>query len=316
MTATRVHSIAPMPEADGGDFDWLVWAYGQMAYIRQFDLRLSRLVASSYDVARFIHLSSGQEAVAVGACAAAGAGDLMCLTYRGHGVLLARGADPTRMIREILACPDGYQRGIGGSMHLAAPDIGIIDAAAIVGGNLPVAVGAALKLRAVNESAAVFCFFGDGATATGSFHESLNVAAVLSLPVIFICENNRRSSRSVFETYSAVENVSQRALAYDIASYCVDGSDVTAVRDVVAEARRWTLGGAGPVLIEAEVSLLTGHFADAQSDIPKAHESDPLHRCRNQLATLLGGYGPSPISVVEQNVDRIVDAAFQEAGAR
>ncbi|TCC38230.1 thiamine pyrophosphate-dependent dehydrogenase E1 component subunit alpha [Kribbella speibonae] len=308
--STALRETADRPQV------WLTGAYRQMLFIREFDVRLAELVAASYDVARFIHLSCGQEAVAVGACAAADERDLLCVTYRGHGTLLARGADPVRMIVEILGRPGGYQKGLGGSMHLAATELGIIDSAAIVGGNLPIAVGAGLKLKAAGEGGAVLCFFGDGATATGSFHESLNLAALLKLPVVFICENNRRSSRSAFATYSPVERVADRANAYGMHSVVVDGSDVDAMRAAVTDSRRRAVSGAGPVLVEAEVELLTGHFADSQAGLQQDVPGDPVQLCREHLHQVLGETADAQLAAIESEVRRSVALAFVAAGAR
>lgn len=286
----------------------LVDAWSRMLAIRTFENGLASLVGASYDVSRYVHLCTGHEAVAVGVCAAARAEDWMTTTYRGHGVVLARGGSPRRALEEVLARPTGYLAGRAGSMHLAAPDLRIIDAAGIVGGNLPIAVGAALRALVCGEGEVAVCFFGDGATATGAFHESLNIAALWRLPVLFVCENNGRSVRTDFATYSSVPTVSERASAYGMPAFRVDGADVSVVTRTAEQALSDVRAGGGPALLECEVTLLGEHFA-IEGVAAGTCDVDPLTITQAQL---LGRPGLSDRWLAERaaDIERQVRAVF------
>lgn len=163
--------------------------YQEMLRLRRFEEIVKDLFAQT-EILGSVHLYIGEEAVAVGACAAIDPEDYLTSTHRGHGHVLAKGADPGRMFAELLGRTTGYNKARGGSMHLAAPELGILGANGIVGGGLPLAAGAALSAQKLKNNRIVLCFFGDGATSEGTFHESLNIAASYNLPVVFICENN------------------------------------------------------------------------------------------------------------------------------
>ena len=193
-----------------------------------------------------MHLSIGQEASATGACRALRADDAITSTHRGHGHCIGKGADLVAMMAELLAKETGYCRGRGGSMHIADVATGNLGANGIVAGGIPIAAGAALAYKLRGEDRVVACFFGDGAANEGAFHEAVNLAAIWDLPVVFICENNKYGMSFSTEKAFAIENISERAAAYGIPGVTVDGNDVGAVYDAVAEAVARARRGEGP----------------------------------------------------------------------
>ncbi len=240
-----------------GDLDLLA-AYRMMWLIREFEDRVQELFVQG-DVSGTTHLCQGQEAVAVGVCAALRHDDYMTCTYRGHGQVLAKGADPTRAMAEIMGRATGLCRGLGGSMHLADAGCGALGSFAIVGAGLPVAVGAAWSIRLRGTDQVAVAFFGDGSVNIGAFHESLNLAAVWRLPVIFVCENNLYGEYTPFARTSPVAHVAERAGAYGMPSARVDGNDVEAVFAVTRRAVDRAREGGGPMLIECETYRQRGH---------------------------------------------------------
>ena len=205
------------------------------------------------------HLSIGQEAVAVGVCGALDDGDLITSTHRGHGHSIAHGADPMRMMAELLGRTDGYCKGRGGSMHIADVASGNLGANGIVAGSMTIAVGAALSMRMQQKNAVVVCFFGDGAANEGSFHEALNLAGVWNLPVLFLCENNQYGMSMSQDASTAGGSVAGRGAAYGIEGERVDGNDLDAVF-AAAQARIAEMrAGGGPTLLEAVTYRYRGH---------------------------------------------------------
>ena len=206
-----------------------------------------------------MHLSIGQEASATGACMALRDDDAITSTHRGHGHCIGKGADLTRMMAELLAKETGYCRGRGGSMHIADVATGNLGANGIVGGGIPIAAGAALAYQLRGEDHVVACFFGDGATNEGAFHEAVNLAAIWKLPVVFICENNKYGMSFSTEKSMAVDTIAERASAYGIPGVGVDGNDVAAVYDVVHAAVERARAGDGPTLVESVTYRHKGH---------------------------------------------------------
>lgn len=231
----------------------------RMVLIRRFEERAGKLRASGL-IPGFLHPCIGQEAVAVGVCDALGGSDVLTSTHRGHGHLLARGADPARMYAELFARNTGYNRGKGGSLHMIDADLGFLGANGIVGGGIPLAAGAALQLRRAGSDAVAVSFFGDGATNQGAFHESLNLAALWKLPVLFVCENNLYGEFTRQDQHQTVENVADRAAGYGMPGTIVDGNDVLAVREGAGAAVHRARAGDGPTLIEAKTYRHRGHF--------------------------------------------------------
>jgi TPP-dependent pyruvate/acetoin dehydrogenase alpha subunit len=265
----------------------LEW-YRRMFLIRKFEQKVDELNKAGL-IPGTAHLYVGMEAIAVGSCAAMEPNDLLTSTHRGHGHCIARRLDPGRMLAEILGRADGYCRGKGGSMHIADVSLGVLGADGIVGGGIPIAVGASLGTRRRGIDAVVFCFFGDGASNQGSFHESINLAAVLRLPVVFICENNLWALSTAFAETTAGADVSKRAAAYGIPGERVDGNDIEAVFNAVNKVAMRARKGAGPALVECMSyrwephSLFTRGELRPQSEIEEWKSKDPIERYRDQL---------------------------------
>jgi pyruvate dehydrogenase E1 component alpha subunit len=231
----------------------------RMILIRRFEEKAAQLRGAGL-IPGFLHPSIGQEAVAVGVCKVLGPDDVLTSTHRGHGHMLARGADPARMYAELFARATGYNHGKGGSLHMIDTDLGFLGANGIVGGGIPLATGAALQLKRRGSDALAVSFFGDGATNEGSFHESLNLAALWKLPVLFVCENNLYGEFTRQDEHQLVTDIADRASSYGMPGVVVDGNDVLAVADITADAVARARRGDGPTLIEAKTYRHRGHF--------------------------------------------------------
>ena len=236
-----------------------------------------------------MHLSIGQEASATGACLPLRDDDVITSTHRGHGHCIAKGADLGRMMAELLARDSGYCRGRGGSMHIADVSKGNLGANGIVAGGIPIATGAGLALKMQGGDRVAMCFFGDGATSEGAFHESVNLAAIWNLPVVFVCENNHYGMSMSVEDVSKLESVADRAKGYAIPGVSVDGNDVQAVHDAAAEAVERARRGEGPTLVEAITYRWKGHSKSDQNlyrtreEIESWRARDPIDRFENLL---------------------------------
>ncbi|MEM1066263.1 MAG: pyruvate dehydrogenase (acetyl-transferring) E1 component subunit alpha [Pseudomonadota bacterium] len=236
-----------------------------------------------------MHLSIGQEASAVGSCMALSDDDKITSTHRGHGHCVAKGADLGKMFAEFFGKETGYCRGRGGSMHIADVDKGNLGANGIVGGGLPIAVGAALSAKRLGTGAVTVCFFGDGANNEGAFHEALNMAAVWKLPVVFICENNKYGMSTSTERSTAVKNVAERAAAYAMPGETVDGNDFSAVTEAVDSAVARARAGEGPSLIENVTYRWRGHSKSdrnryrTKEEIAEWQAKDPIARMGQML---------------------------------
>jgi acetoin:2,6-dichlorophenolindophenol oxidoreductase subunit alpha len=239
-----------------------------------------------------MHLSIGQEASATGVCLALREDDAITSTHRGHGHCIGKGADLTRMMAELLAKETGYCRGRGGSMHIADVATGNLGANGIVAGGIPIATGAALAYKLRNEDRVVACFFGDGATNEGAFHEAVNLAAIWQLPVVFVCENNKYGMSFSTELSMAVKNVADRAAGYGIPGVTVDGNDVQAVYDAAAAAVARARAGEGPTLLECVTYRWKGHSKSdknlyrTKDEISEWRERDPIVRFEQQAKEL------------------------------
>jgi pyruvate dehydrogenase E1 component alpha subunit len=206
-----------------------------------------------------MHLSIGMEASAVGSVLALEPQDLILSTHRGHGHCIAKGADLNLMMAELLGKEAGYCRGRGGSMHIADVEGGNLGANGVVGGGIPLAVGVGLALKMEKKNRVHLCFFGDGAANTGAFHESLNMAAIYNLPIIFVCENNQYAMSFAFKKSFKIARISDRASAYGMPGNTVDGNDVLAVFRVAQQAVKRARAGGGPTLIETVTYRWRGH---------------------------------------------------------
>lgn len=262
--------------------------YRTMVRIREFEEKAAKLFLDGKLVG-FLHLYSGEEAVAAGVCACLREDDYITSTHRGHGHCIAKGADMNRMMAELYGRLDGYSKGKGGSMHIADISKGIIGANGIVGAGIPIAVGAAYAQKFRGQDAVTVAFFGDAASNRGTFHESLNMAAALNLPAVFVCENNQFGMSTPFSYHSKNKTISQRAAAYDIPGVTVDGNDPVAVMDAAARAVNSARSGGGPSLIECLTWRHHGHFiGDSAAYKEPEHEKewrerDPIPNFRARL---------------------------------
>ncbi|MGQ9538500.1 MAG: pyruvate dehydrogenase (acetyl-transferring) E1 component subunit alpha [Candidatus Bathycorpusculaceae bacterium] len=266
----------------------LVEMYKLMVKIRLFEEKVFELYAQNL-VPGTIHLYTGQEAVAVGVCSALRKDDYITSTHRGHGHCIAKGADIKRIMAEILGKETGYCKGKGGSMHIADFSIGMLGATAVVGAGIPIAVGAGLSIKLRKTSQVAACFFGDGASNQGTFHEGINMAAIWQLPVIFVCENNLYAMGTRQSRVMKIENIANRAAAYGIPGAVVDGNDVLAVYEAASSAVERARRGEGPTLIECKTYRHRGHSrVDSAKYRPREEveawlAKDPIKRLRERL---------------------------------
>jgi len=230
----------------------------RMVRIRRFEERAGKLVESG-DMPGFLHLYVGQEAVAAGVCSVLTDLDQITSTHRGHGHAIAEGADFRPMFAELYGKTTGYCKGRGGSMHIVDMNRGMLGANAIVGGGIPIAVGAAFASQYRGDGSVAVSFFGDGATNIGAFHESVNMAAILNLPVVFVIENNGYAEFTPQDRHMKLTDIAERATSYGIPGVIVDGMDVLAVREVALEAIERAKRGEGPTLIEAKTYRYFDH---------------------------------------------------------
>ncbi|MFD4195680.1 thiamine pyrophosphate-dependent dehydrogenase E1 component subunit alpha [Amycolatopsis thermoflava] len=282
--------------------------------IRSFEEEVTRLRATG-DIVGSVHLCNGQEAIYTGACAALDlTRDAVFPTYRGHGWTLACGAPPRALFAELLGRATGINGGRGGSAYLTAPDYGMYGENSIVGAGAPIAAGAALAATFDGSGRVALAAFGDGAMNQGAVHEAMNFAAVRSLPVIFLVENNHYSELTPIADMVRVDRLFKRASAYGFPGARIDGNDPEAVRQAVAEAARRARSGAGPVLLEAMTQRIVGHYiGDAQhyrpaGDLDAALAAEPIGRLTRELLAL--GVAQSELDELTARVNReIADAA-------
>ncbi len=266
----------------------LLELYKKMVNIRKFEEQASEAFAMG-DLQGFVHLYIGEEAVAAGACGAIAPDDYITSTHRGHGHMLAKGADPKLMMAELCGRAPGYCRGKGGSMHISSIDLGMLGANGMVGAGFPLAVGAGIAQKIRKTEQVVVCFFGDGSTNEGLFHESLNAASLYKLPVIFVCENNLYGISTRQDRSMAIEDIADRATAYKMPGVIVDGNDVLAVHRAVAEAVKRAKAGQGPTLIECKTYKHHGHFEGdpalyrPEQEVEEWLSKDPIPRFEQYL---------------------------------
>jgi len=266
----------------------LLAMYRRMRLIREFENTAQRHFEAG-EIAGFLHLSQGQEAVPVGACMALRGDDYITSTHRGHGDVLAKGCEPRFMFAELYGRTTGYCRGKGGSMHIADFSQGIIGANGIVSGGLPIITGVGLSIKMRGSDQVAVCFFGDGATAEGGFHEALNLASLWQIPVIFVCQNNLYGLSQPWAATAYDCDLAQRAHSYHLPGECVDGMDVLAVYRSVQEAVDRARAGGGPSFIEAKTYRFLGHYVgDPALYMPKEEreawrERDAILKLGRQL---------------------------------
>ena len=286
-----------------------------MLLIRGFEQRVAMLYRDG-EIPGFVHLSIGQEAAAVGACWPLRTADVITSTHRGHGHCLAKGLDPLGMFAELMAKDEGANRGRGGSMHIADPNLGIFGANGIVAAGLPIAVGAATAAQLRADGTVAVAFFGDGAAAQGAFHEALNLAALWRLPVIFFCENNGYAEFSAASAQHAT-SLAQRADGYGIEHVEVDGNDVVATASAMTDVVDRTRGGAGPLVVEAVTYRWHGHYeGDPQryrspDEVREWEARDPLLAHERRLRD--AGISDDEIKALESSVADELDTAVDAA---
>jgi TPP-dependent pyruvate/acetoin dehydrogenase alpha subunit len=281
---------------------------------RAFDLFLQNLVKGTS------HLSLGQEAVAAGFATAMQPGDLSFCTYRGHAHTLARGVPVEKVLGELMQRDNGLMRGKGGSMHLTSAEHGVMGSYAIIGAHLPIACGAAWRAQYKGAKDVSVCFFGDGTTNIGAFHEALNFAAIWKLPVIFVCENNLYMEYTAISTVTAVpQPAADRAAAYGLERILIDGNDADVVYRTAQDAFAKARAGAGPSLIECLTYRHSGHSrADPakyrpEGELEKWKERDPVKLYRERLKQF--GVDDKAITAIESDVRKIVDDATEACKA-
>jgi pyruvate dehydrogenase E1 component alpha subunit len=266
----------------------LVGLLEKMLVIREFETTVQKHFAEG-EIPGFVHLYLGEEAVGVGACSALKEEDYITSTHRGHGHLLARGGDIKKTMAEIFGKATGYNKGKGGSMHIADVSLGILGANGIVGAGLPIAAGSGISAQILGKESVTICFFGDGASNRGTFHEAINLASVWNLPVVFVCENNMYGIsmpqyRADGRKGQNIKDVSDRAVAYGISGVTVDGNDVMAVREAVIEAVKKARANGGPSLVECKTYRWRGHFEGdptvyrPDEELEQWKKKDPIER--------------------------------------
>lgn len=264
----------------GDDVDKLRWIYSRMTLIREFEEQVNRDFLTG-KITGAIHLYSGEEAVAVGVCLQLRDDDYITTTHRPHGHCLAKGMDPAAVMAELYGKTTGVCRGKGGSMHLADLNVGVLGANGIVAAGLPIACGAALRAKLMKTDQVAVAFFGDGASNAGGFHEALNLASVLDLPVVFLLENNHYADATHIRYAARVNNLSERAASYGLIGATVDGTDVFAVAEAAGEAIARARSDKRPSLLECVTYRYHGHFVgDAGLYRTKAEiEAAKQHDC-------------------------------------
>ena len=244
--------------AKKGQADWID-LLRRMWLIRAFEEKASALYAER-QIMGLLHLGIGQEAVAVGVCSTVRLDDYVYGGHRSHGHAIAKGADVNRLMAEIAGRATGYCGGKGGSMHIVARECGFITATGVVGGTIPLALGAAFAAKEKKQKQLAVVFFGDGAGQAGQFHESLNIASLWRLPVIFVCENNGYAEFTPLSAHTKIERLAQHAKTYNIPASTVDGNDLFAVRQAAERAVQQCRDGKGPIFVECLTHRMRGHY--------------------------------------------------------
>ena len=309
------------PSALGVDAELARRLLHDMLLIRRFEEKAAEAYALG-KVGGFLHLYIGEEAVAVGATSVLRADDYAISAYRDHGHCLAKGADPRRVMAELFGRRDGLSKGKGGSMHLFDRSVNFLGGHAIVGAHLPLAAGAAFAIKYEGRDAVVVCYFGDGAVPQGEFHESLNLAALWKLPVIYLCENNRYAMGTSTDRALAQTEIWKFGQTYGIPSEKVDGMDVLAIREVVGRAVARTRRDTTPSLIEADTYRFRGHSMRdpagavyrTKEEVEREKQRDPIVMLRER-ALKAGILTEADVQAIEKDVNDRIDEAVAFADA-
>jgi acetoin:2,6-dichlorophenolindophenol oxidoreductase subunit alpha len=308
--------VAKVAKKAGLSDDVLRDFFREMLLIRRFEEKVEERFRAG-ELPGFLHVAIGQEAVAVGVCRALDDGDVIASTHRAHGHTLAKGTHPNEVMAELYGKIEGCSHGYGGSMHLYDVERGNLGANAVVGGGLPAIVGAALAFKFRGEPRVAVAFFGDGATNIGTFHESMNLAQLWTVPAVFVCENNWYAESTPSSQHSPIRDMSKRALAYDMRAIKVDGQDVEAVHDATQEALEHARGGDGPVFLDVETCRLTGHYVGdpqvyrPEGELAELRETqDPVTKLRERL-----GLSDEELEQIDREVTEIVEGSVEFAKA-
>jgi pyruvate dehydrogenase E1 component alpha subunit len=300
------------------DKDTALKMYQTMMRIRMFEQRIMELFQQG-QLPGFLHVSIGQEAVPTGVCAHLRPNDYISSTHRGHGDVIAKGARLDRMMAELYGKKTGYCKGKGGSMHIADLELGILGANGIVGAGIPIATGTALAFTMRRTDQVAVCFFGDGSTNTGAFHEGMNLASVWNLPVVFVCENNQFAESTPQRVHQKIKDISVRALSYDIPGETVDGMDVLEVYRVAGEAIARARAGGGPTLVECKTYRFYGHYVGdpgtayrRTEDVEEWKQRDPIPTFARRLVAE-GMATEAEIKVIDEAVRGELEEAIQFA---
>jgi len=293
--------------------------YERMMQIRTFEDAAGKNFADAL-VTGFVHLYAGEEAVAVGICAHLSDRDYITSTHRGHGHCIAKGVDIPGMVAELMGKSTGICKGKGGSMHIADVEKGMLGANGIVGGGLPLACGAALTAKTLGTGGVAVCFFGDGASNQGTFHEALNLAAIWKLPVVFVCENNGYAESTPVSYHCAASDIANRAGGYEMPGIVVDGLDLFAVYEAAGEAIARARRGEGPSLIEAKTYRYYGHFQGdtityrTEDEVSRYRQRDAIQQVKSH-ALSRGLASEGEFAAIDERVQKDLDKAWEDAKA-
>jgi len=303
-----------MPEIDAAKLKEI---YTIMVKIRFFEERA--ITEYRKGLPGFVHSSIGQEAVPAGVCAFLREDDYTITTHRGHGDIIAKGAQLDRMMAELFAKKTGYCKGKGGSMHIADVSRNILGATGIVGDGLPIAAGVGAALKMQGRDSIMVAFFGDGATNSGAFHEGIGLATAWSLPVLFVCSNNQYQQSTPTRDYTRLTDIADRAKGYGIPGISVDGNDAIAVAEVAREAIEKCRKGEGPIFIVANTYRTVGHHMGdpgtsyrPKEEVEEWKKKDPIKRLRQQMVQNKTATD-AELDEIEQNVLRELDEAVKFA---
>jgi len=304
-----------MKDLNGLSKEKLEEMYVKMEQIRQFELKAAELYQAG-ELPGFLHPCAGQEAAAVGVMTAIDQDDYISTTHRGHGHVIAKGTDLNRMMAELFAKKDGCCRGNGGSMHIMDRSRGILGANGIVGAGTTLATGAALAAKISGNGRIAVSFFGDGAQNEGFFHESMNIASIWNLPVIFACENNQYAESTSQKYHMRPDDIAQRGEGYGVKSFTADGNDVLDVYEKARQAAEICRKGEGPVLIESKTYRWFGHYVgdpgiyrpEGEAEMWKGPEKEPIARFRAQL-TGKGLFTEEELDQLRDQVARQIEEA-------
>ncbi|WP_227268206.1 thiamine pyrophosphate-dependent dehydrogenase E1 component subunit alpha [Roseobacter weihaiensis] len=291
--------------------------YQEMRRVRTFEERVGELFVRGQSAGSMLHLSIGEESAAVGVCARMRDGDTFTTHHRGHGIFLARGADPDRMMAEIAGKDTGYCHGKGGSMHIADMGLGHLGANAIVGGGIPAVVGAGLSARHQKSGAVSVAFFGDGATGQGILYESMNMAALWKLPVMFVCINNQYGMGTRIDQATANPDLHERAAAFGLAARTVDGLEVEDVVEAATDLMEQARGGT-PAFLAIDCYRFYGHARKDKSpyreelEEEEGRKKDPVLQAREKLLTT-GLMDTAELDALDDEIAREMDAAIDFA---